>query len=481
MVGVSEFSGSQNHCFLPSRVFDSLLLSEGDMIEISLKKIPAGTFLKLQPLNDDFLELEEPSALLISSLGVHYSCLTVGERIKIQLEDKEYQFNVVETKPADSGSLKNIQSLYSYSSFFFSVNLVNQTVEIDFTPPVVNKEPPSLLKEGQEREGQLQADQFQYFQFYVAKEDEQKVLKISVQALEGDPDLFISLESKWPGPYDFTWSAVLTGAKQISILPEDRKRKNACTYFVAVRAYKKDTRFKLSFNLEVNGKGKEEKVMQVPENTLKCQNCEQLVPKLFYERHKSICKKTNWKCEKCGMIIKTEEKSEHFHCERCDGIPGMKKQEMEKHIDIAHTSRQCNCGLSFELEDLLLHKQYTCELRKVKCNFCGLPIVSRNKAQHEMTCGALSDMCEFCGEHFVQSKMEDHWNSAHGYSKERVLEIRQEKEKQRDQVDPLLSSSKKELFESMTIFSCPYCDFPFDSRIKVEQHISECQAAKNMY
>ena len=66
--------------------------------------LPKATFVKFRAQSVDFLEISNPKAALEVTLR-KFTCLTVGEMIKIKYNDKIYQLEVVELKPADAASI----------------------------------------------------------------------------------------------------------------------------------------------------------------------------------------------------------------------------------------------------------------------------------------------------------------------------------------------------------------------------------------
>lgn len=56
----------------------NLLLTEGQAVKFRSASLPKGTFVKLQPVTSDFLDISNPKAVLERTLR-SYSCLTVGD------------------------------------------------------------------------------------------------------------------------------------------------------------------------------------------------------------------------------------------------------------------------------------------------------------------------------------------------------------------------------------------------------------------
>ena len=75
--GVLEFTADEGRVYLPFWMMENLLLREGDIVEFKNASLPKGTYVKLQPVTSDFLDITNPKAVLEKTLR-SYSCLTTG-------------------------------------------------------------------------------------------------------------------------------------------------------------------------------------------------------------------------------------------------------------------------------------------------------------------------------------------------------------------------------------------------------------------
>merc|ERR1719463_915482 len=66
--GVLEFIAEEGTCYLPYWIMCNLLLQEGDIVRITNTTLPKGSFVKLQPVSKDFLEINNPKAVLETTL-----------------------------------------------------------------------------------------------------------------------------------------------------------------------------------------------------------------------------------------------------------------------------------------------------------------------------------------------------------------------------------------------------------------------------
>eukprot|EP00040_Diaphanoeca_grandis_P005876 m.34893 g.34893 ORF g.34893 m.34893 type:complete len:327 (+) comp17052_c0_seq1:134-1114(+) len=123
--GVLEFIADPGHCFLPGWMMRNLASDEGDMIIVKTTRLPLGKFAKLQPQSTDFLDINNPKAVLEKSLS-YFSCLTEGDIIAIDYNNKTYEIMVLEVLPKDPSK---------------GITIVETDLEIDFAPPLGYVEP----------------------------------------------------------------------------------------------------------------------------------------------------------------------------------------------------------------------------------------------------------------------------------------------------------------------------------------------------
>jgi ubiquitin fusion degradation protein 1 len=71
----------------------NLLLTEGQPVSFANVSLPKGTYVKLQPVTSDFLDISNPKAVLERTLR-SYSCLTVGDCFVVHYNNKDYEIEV---------------------------------------------------------------------------------------------------------------------------------------------------------------------------------------------------------------------------------------------------------------------------------------------------------------------------------------------------------------------------------------------------
>ena len=79
-------------------MMQNLVIEEGGDVTIESVKLPKGTFAKIQPHETAFIDLPNPRAVLENTLR-NYSCLSQGETICVQFNNRNYDLDIIETRP----------------------------------------------------------------------------------------------------------------------------------------------------------------------------------------------------------------------------------------------------------------------------------------------------------------------------------------------------------------------------------------------
>lgn len=96
--GVLEFIADEGKIYIPFWMMRNLLLEEGDLVTIDNVSLPVATFSKFQPQSVDFLDITNAKAVLENCLR-NFACLTTGDLVAINYNNKIYELCVKETKP----------------------------------------------------------------------------------------------------------------------------------------------------------------------------------------------------------------------------------------------------------------------------------------------------------------------------------------------------------------------------------------------
>ena len=130
--GVLEFVAEEGTCYMPYWMMRNLVLKEGDIVTVHNVTLPKGTYVKLQPVTKDFLDINNPKAVLENSLR-WYATLTTGDNIVINYNKKNYEIEIVQSKPRDA------------------ISIIEADIEVDFAPPkdYVEPQPAQALTQAQ--------------------------------------------------------------------------------------------------------------------------------------------------------------------------------------------------------------------------------------------------------------------------------------------------------------------------------------------
>lgn len=129
--GVLEFIAEEGMIYMPYWMMENMLLQEGDIVRVKNVTLPKGTYVKLQPHTQDFLDISNPKAILETTLR-NYSCLTTGDSIMVAYNNKKYYIDIIETRPSNA------------------ISIIETDCEVDFAPPLDYKEPekPAVSRPG---------------------------------------------------------------------------------------------------------------------------------------------------------------------------------------------------------------------------------------------------------------------------------------------------------------------------------------------
>lgn len=114
--GVLEFSADEGTCYMPYWMMKNLLIREGDLVKIVNTSLPKGTYVKLQPVTTDFLDISDHRAVLEHSLR-HFATLSVGDTIVIHHNNKSYEIEILECRPGKA------------------ISIIETDVQVDFALP----------------------------------------------------------------------------------------------------------------------------------------------------------------------------------------------------------------------------------------------------------------------------------------------------------------------------------------------------------
>jgi ubiquitin fusion degradation protein 1 len=108
-------------------MMNTLLLSEGSLLNLKSTTLPLGKFIKIQPQSTSFLSIHDPKAVLEMSLR-NFSALTKGDIIQISYNSQIYEIAVLEVKAHE-----DVES--------DAICVIETDIEVDFARPIGYVEP----------------------------------------------------------------------------------------------------------------------------------------------------------------------------------------------------------------------------------------------------------------------------------------------------------------------------------------------------
>mmetsp|Transcript_28177 Transcript_28177/g.57168 ORF Transcript_28177/g.57168 Transcript_28177/m.57168 type:complete len:200 (-) Transcript_28177:1386-1985(-) len=118
--GVIEFTSDEGCCFIPQWIIEKLSINKGEKVFFKYSPLEKGSYVKLQPQTEDFLQISNPKAVLESKLR-NFTCLTKEDMIAIEYNEKIFWLNILEVKPGNS------------------ISIIETDLNVDFAPPLVFK------------------------------------------------------------------------------------------------------------------------------------------------------------------------------------------------------------------------------------------------------------------------------------------------------------------------------------------------------
>ena len=119
--GVSEFTAEEGKCYIPQNLFSTLLLEEGQNVNIRKAQLRKGNYVKLQPYQTEFIIIPNYKSILEYNLR-NYFCLTENDTISLKFKNKIYKIDILECRPDKA------------------IRTLNCDLEIDFKEPKDFKE-----------------------------------------------------------------------------------------------------------------------------------------------------------------------------------------------------------------------------------------------------------------------------------------------------------------------------------------------------
>eukprot|EP01006_Ploeotia_vitrea_P014450 TRINITY_DN39049_c0_g1_i1.p1 TRINITY_DN39049_c0_g1~~TRINITY_DN39049_c0_g1_i1.p1 ORF type:complete len:591 (+),score=266.84 TRINITY_DN39049_c0_g1_i1:260-1774(+) len=413
-LGVLDFeSPSEDMVILPEATMKQLGLSNGDGVVLTSVQLPPGAFVKLQPHDSHWLELEETSrkALLEWELRKH-QFLYPGQLLRLSHNQVDYQLRVVECHRANANHNDNDDN-GDDSKANEAIAIVDTDLTTEVAPPLVVAEPMPQLAVGETRDFHVAAGELVHFG--VAIEDPNTRVVIEARNSEmlqskGDPDLYVSHTADLcqPSHEAFTWCSDQTpdDTARVELSQDDVYFSAPNTYFVGLRAYPSagDAVFSVSVTsaskkTRNNGSNNnsDAKTSGASSNAKECSHCGRLIPASSMVMHEMQCRRRQARCPQCNRV--------------------MRKEHIDKHVALEHALIECACGVKLEQGPLQVHRRQECRLRLVQCIYCPLRVALEQRGEHQGECGARQATCLHCGAGMQRKQIYRHIERTHGKSR----------------------------------------------------------------
>jgi len=91
------------------------------------------------------------------------------------------------------------------------------------------------------------------------------------------------------------------------------------------------------------------------------------------------------------------------------------KSDKEKHNSEYHSEYICEwCAEAMEKRRIINHKKNECSRRTVTCKYCNLAMQYWKRYTHEVSCGAVTEVCSKCNARYPRSAAEYHESTCGG-------------------------------------------------------------------
>ena len=337
-----------------------------------------------------------------------YQFLTVGDFVQIPL-DKEngIQFEVTDVRIDDETRVESISTvdvdllttIESYKNESGGESAGNEANNME-----MKSDETSEITLGEESMQNVPCGEYKHLR--VSVKDKEDAVVIAVRPITGDPDVYVSLTDKNEQP-DWTNYDVCDQTEGTRVLRVDALQSNNIyiglhdynnrvnSKCVVVVFYESDNGLKEKYCgrklIDAASSGSSDANNTIDHGT--CMFCGQKIPKAGMRLHELRCKRMNFKCEKCGTVAPARRK--------------------EKHMKLAHTKIQCQCGVELEQEALQAHRQRECPYQIGVCRYCGLSLRQGDLGEHQEVCGSKSYTCAHCGKNILRRNFLEHLHIQH--------------------------------------------------------------------
>ncbi|BFZ18670.1 hypothetical protein BsWGS_21709 [Bradybaena similaris] len=113
--GVLEFVAEEGRVFIPYWLMRNLRLEQGDLVQVDNVSLAVATYARFQPQSVDFLDITNHKAVLENALRT-FACITEGDFLTINYNDKDYELCVLENRPGKAVSIIECDMIVEFAS-----------------------------------------------------------------------------------------------------------------------------------------------------------------------------------------------------------------------------------------------------------------------------------------------------------------------------------------------------------------------------
>lgn len=300
-----------------------------------------------------------------------------------------------------------------------AVQLLDTQVKVEFEEAEIvetkDDTPPVVLQFGEMVTATVGQGNYVYYRVKLLNAS--KGLKLTLTASSGDPDLYVSTQTK-PTWESHTWSSHGTERKgpdktrTLEIAPSDPAFLVGW-FYVAVHGYNGEASFSICADeAEIASRTVNSGRVEGPMPDAKqCENCKAMIPAKSLVMHQVSCSRNNWWCPICETVLRKAMQAQHVHCEICK--QALHKDDLIKHMDVVHRRIACPCGAELAPGSLGTHQATECNLRMIECKHCSMKVQLKDQQSHEQYCGSKSTTCELCGQQVARRWMDRHNATEH--------------------------------------------------------------------
>lgn len=232
-LGVLDFTAPENTAYLPYTAMSNINLEEGAVVQMDTVKLKKGSFAKLQPIALDWLQIpEEDRKLLLEKVLPNYQSLTIGDKIKVKKDQKQYDFIVLDLQPD------------------IAVDIINCDLVVDVDEPVQG-DLYQHLELTLDSPIKISISAGEYMYYYYSVDSSYSNIKISFTVFSGSPKLYVSAQRRFPTKHTFKWIPQTTennidGSKTQSIQLNHRDPDFVVgKYFIGIYAEEENCEYEL--------------------------------------------------------------------------------------------------------------------------------------------------------------------------------------------------------------------------------------------